>query len=74
MFTDKHVRELHPADFKQLPRNRVGKGSYGTVYRAEWRGLTVAVKVIWAAPSAKALLPVTATVELTVTAASAPKV
>ena len=46
MFTDKHVRELHPADFKQLPRHRVGKGSYGTVYRAEWRGLTVAVKVI----------------------------
>ena len=46
MFTDKHVRELHPADFKQLPQNRVGKGSYGTVYRAEWRGLTVAVKVI----------------------------
>ena len=27
MFTDKHVRELHPADFKQVPRNRLGKGS-----------------------------------------------
>ena len=46
MFTDSHVRELKPADFKQLPRNRLGKGSYGTVYKAEWRGQTVAVKAI----------------------------
>ena len=23
---------------------RIGKGSYGEVYRAEWRGITVAVK------------------------------
>ena len=46
MFTDSHVRELQPADWRQIPKNRLGKGTYGTVYRAEWRGVKVAVKAI----------------------------
>lgn len=46
MFSDSHVRELQPADWRQIPKNRLGKGSYGTVYRAEWRGVKVAVKAI----------------------------
>ena len=46
MFTDAHVRELYPSDFKQIPKNRLGKGTYGTVYRAQWRGVNVAVKAI----------------------------
>ena len=46
MFRDNHVTELQPSDFKQTPRNRLGKGTYATVYRAEWRGVKVAVKAI----------------------------
>ena len=42
MFADTHVRELQPADgWKQQV---LGKGSYGVVYRATWRGQQVAVK------------------------------
>jgi hypothetical protein len=43
MFTDSHVRELRPRNWRQRP---LGKGSFGTVYRAQWRGRWVAVKEI----------------------------
>eukprot|EP01043_Picozoa_sp_COSAG02_P016687 COSAG02_NODE_739_length_17830_cov_14.978174_11_plen_879_part_00 len=46
MFSDSHVRELQPPDWRQIPKNRLGKGTYGTVYRAEWRGVKIAVKAI----------------------------
>lgn len=41
MFTDVHLRELEPAAWRE---DMVGKGSYGVVYRATWRGQQVAVK------------------------------
>lgn len=43
MFTSEHMRELRPSSWKQEP---VGFGSYGTVYKATWRGRDVAVKVL----------------------------
>jgi hypothetical protein len=46
MFTDSHVRELQPTGWRQSPKSRLGKGTYGTVYRAEWRGVPIAVKTI----------------------------
>jgi serine/threonine protein kinase len=41
MFSDAHVRELQPADWRE---QLIGKGSFGAVYRATWRGKDVAVK------------------------------
>ena len=41
MFTDMHLRELQPAEWRE---DIVGTGSYGVVYRARWRGQQVAVK------------------------------
>ena len=41
MFVQTHLRELQPASWKQQV---IGKGSYGVVYRATWRGQQVAVK------------------------------
>ena len=43
MFTNEHMRELQPSAWKQEP---VGFGTYGTVYKASWRGRDVAVKVL----------------------------
>ena len=41
MFGQTHLRELRPASWKQQV---IGKGSYGVVFRATWRGQQVAVK------------------------------
>ena len=41
MFTDAHLRELRPSDWRD---QLIGKGSFGAVYRATWRGKEVAVK------------------------------
>ena len=41
MFADIHLRELEPTSWRD---DIVGKGSYGVVYRARWRGQQVAVK------------------------------
>jgi hypothetical protein len=46
MFSDDHVGELRPTDWDRRPENRLGKGSYGMVHRAEWRGLKVAIKAL----------------------------
>ena len=42
-FNDKHFTELTPRRWKS---QRVGKGSFGTVYTARWREQDVAVKVM----------------------------
>ena len=41
MFVDQHVPELQPERWRE---QELGKGSFGKVYRATWRGLEVAVK------------------------------
>jgi serine/threonine protein kinase len=41
MFGDAHVHELQPSNWRQ---QLIGKGSFGAVYRASWRGQDVAVK------------------------------
>eukprot|EP01045_Picozoa_sp_COSAG04_P006838 COSAG04_NODE_343_length_16235_cov_7.800570_14_plen_779_part_00 len=43
MFTDGNLAELQPTDWQE-PEHVVGKGSFGHVYRARWRGQEVAVK------------------------------
>ena len=45
MFED--MRELQPSNWQDaLAKRQIGSGSFGTVYRAEWRGKKVAVKVV----------------------------
>ena len=41
MFGDAHVPELQPSNWRE---QLLGKGSFGAVYRASWRGEDVAVK------------------------------
>jgi hypothetical protein len=43
MFTNEHIRELQPSNWKEEP---LGHGTYGIVYKATWRGRDVAVKVM----------------------------
>ena len=43
MFTGDHVGELQPWHWQTNP---LGTGSYGIVYKAQWRGRDVAVKVL----------------------------
>lgn len=41
LFRDQNVSDLRPRNWRN---NTIGKGSYGTVYRATWEGKDVAVK------------------------------
>jgi ABC-type branched-subunit amino acid transport system substrate-binding protein len=41
LFRDQHIGDLRPKTWRD---QRIGKGSYGTVYRATWKGKDVAVK------------------------------
>ena len=41
LFRDQNIGELRPKNWRD---NQIGKGSYGTVYRATWQGKEVAVK------------------------------
>ena len=43
MFNDDHLDELKPSEGRWRSQV-IGKGSYGTVYRATWRGQEVAIK------------------------------
>ena len=45
MFTDAHLHELVPADWN-TEEHVLGKGSYGIVFKATWRGKPVAVKQV----------------------------
>ena len=47
LFRDEHVKDLKPRGSGRVEKWReqhIGKGSYGTVYRATWKGKEVAVK------------------------------
>lgn len=41
LFRDQNIEELRPRNWRD---RQIGKGSYGTVYRATWQGKEVAVK------------------------------
>jgi hypothetical protein len=43
MFRDANLRELSPKGWREQV---VGKGGHGRVYRAEWKGMQVAVKAL----------------------------
>eukprot|EP01048_Picozoa_sp_COSAG05_P038386 COSAG05_NODE_18457_length_308_cov_0.736842_1_plen_102_part_11 len=43
MFRDAHVRELQPPDWETQV---LGRGSYGKVYEATWRGQQIAIKEV----------------------------
>jgi ABC-type branched-subunit amino acid transport system substrate-binding protein len=51
-FSDEHVRELKPEKSVgdrhgwKDPSRAIGRGAYGTVYKATWRGNDIAVKVL----------------------------
>ena len=45
MFQDAHLVELQPVDWN-TEEHVLGKGSYGMVYKATWRGQSVAVKQV----------------------------